>query len=143
MTKSKTEIQRDWMQRLYARADLFDQANESRQRALQKIMRGDPCGPEEIHARRFFIAHPRCGDFPSVTIEDGQLVAGFGERTDYHDIAAFIIAVREVSSIGVRVEFFGDGWGGAYSEINSELRPFADRIESEAEQLRARGLWGA
>ena len=142
MAKSNAELQAAYRARIVAQAKLFQAANDARRRALAAQMERQPSCAEEKHARQFFLNHPRCGEFPTVAIEDGRVHALFNESPNEFDMAAFFVAVREVSSIRVLVEHHADGKSAMFDSVD----PFADQarvLVDEAATLRAAGLWGA
>jgi hypothetical protein len=146
VAKSTAERQAEYRARLVARASLFDAADGARKRALLDIYEkaGAACCTEEEHARQYFLNNPYCGAYPSVGFENGTLGVCFGPYADYeYEIAAFVIAVRRVSSIPLLVNYFGDGSGGALDDVASIPRSILGDLIDAEKILRKAGLWGA
>lgn len=147
MAKSSAQRQAEWIKRLSTKANLFDSANKARQERLASEF-GEPSCPEEAAAQRYFLNHPRCKDWPLVIYNGGDIIDApnpsigghFDEGADPHSVAAFILAVKEVSSLKVFVTTQGDGSWGEYHDL-SQFSEWAETVEVEAEALRAAGLW--
>lgn len=154
MAKTMAERQAEYRARMLLRADLFEAANDARQRALQARFEelGDPKTPEERYARKYFMNNPLCFNFPSMgemLDHEGNpsptLGAWFGSRPDERDVAAWFLAIREISSIPLWADWgLGDGAGGGASSVEGLDDKNAARVVQEmTDTLRRTGLWGA
>lgn len=146
MAKSPAQRQAEWIKRLSTKANLFDASNKARQERLAAEFKEPSC-PEEAAVQRYFLNHPRCQYYPAVTYNDGRYndapapsISGhFDEGHHLDSMVAFMLAVREVSSVDVFVTTAGDGSYGEYRDPYAF--DVAKEIEAEAESLREAGLW--
>lgn len=65
-----------------------------------------------------------------------------GDRANAHDIAAWIIAVREVSSMPLQAEWaVGDGGSACATRVEDLDSAAVMQVKEAAELMRAAGLW--
>lgn len=99
MAKPPAQRQREWLDRLYLKARLFEEA-ECKRRADLRRQFANTLGDEELieSVRKFFLAYPGCRTAPHIVeLRKGVLEAVFLREVPATETAAAFVALSEVS----------------------------------------------
>lgn len=137
MPKTESERNAEWRERLLLRNEFFQDADQRRRDRL----RGDILKDETPEAKAliaFFHAYPRCHTLPDSVGLDGSgwLVILDHYAMTFIEAAAAFVALSEITSIPVRVESYGDGSGGQWTD-----ETLITQVRDEVAAMRRLGMW--